>query len=193
MNSYGAKVKVLNFQDVFLAQANAFLQKNRSDKTAVFFYGFGSEQNKAILALDGAVSIPGILYGDGALNIPALDEKKAEIAQSLLTGSGLRVGIYEQLLAALSAVPEFAECFGGKIVIVENNLFLKKYPSAIPEEAAKVLYSYFQEDSTVIPDKISVYLNYYDDVDSLDDKHYFTVPLLRDAGRNFSRLPFFPL
>lgn len=192
MNSYGAKVKVLNFQDVFLAQANAFIKKNCSDKTAVFFHGFGSEQNKAILALDGAVSTPGILDCDGSLNIPALDEKKAEIAQALLAGSGFHIGIYEQLLAVLSAVPDFAERFGGKIIIAEDNLFLKKYPSAIPEEAAKALYSYFQGNATVIPDKIAVYLNYFDDVDSLDDRHYFTVPLLRDAEENFLRLPLFP-
>ena len=190
-NKNRAKVKALNFNSLFLTQANTFLKKNGGRKAAVFFRGFGREQNKAILSLEGAISATGILHRDGTLNIPALDEKKTETAESILAGDGLHVGLYEQWLAALSAMPDLAECFGGKIIIAENNLFLKKYPSAISVDAAKALYSYFQGDSTDVPNELAVYLNYYGGVDSLDDTHYFTVPLLRES-ETVSRLPFFP-
>jgi ATP-dependent DNA helicase RecQ len=184
-------VKRLDFQNRFTTHANTFLQKNGGENAAVFFRGFGRRQIEAILNFDGAVPDSGILNPDGTLNISKLESKKAKIADSLLTGSGLRVGIYEQLLAALSAVQDLATRYAGKIIIVENNLFAKKYPAVIPTEDANALYNYFQGESE-LPDELSLFLNYYGGVDSIDEKHFFTFPLSRDQKNNFEVIHLFP-
>ena len=46
-----------------------------------------------------------ILNRDGTLNLPALDARKEKTADALLAESGGCVGIYEQWIAAVSAVP----------------------------------------------------------------------------------------
>jgi ATP-dependent DNA helicase RecQ len=184
-------VKRLDFQTSFTTHANTFLQKNGGKNAAVFFRGFGRRQIEAILKFNGAVPHYGILNPDGTLNILKLDSKKAEIADFLLTGSGLRVGIYEQLLAALSAVPDFVTRYAGKIIIAENNLFAKKYPAVIPAEDANALYRYFQGNGK-LPDELAVFLNYYGGVDSIDENHFFTFPLSRDLKADSEVLPLFP-
>ncbi len=80
----GTKVKVLNFQDFFRTQLNAFLQQNGGAKTAVFFRGFGPRQNADILSLDAALSPAGILNSDGTLNLAGLDARGKKIADDLL-------------------------------------------------------------------------------------------------------------
>ena len=187
----GTKVKALNFQEYFHTQLNAFLQKNGGRKTAVFFRGFGPRQNEEILSLDEALAPAGILNRDGTLNLTALDARKKETAEELLADEEPRVGIFEQWIAAVSAVPDLAKRCDKKIVIAENNLFCGRFPAAIPEDKAKALYSFFQEESVEAPDgDLAVFLNYYGDVDSPDETHYFTAPVRRNA--DFLELPFFP-
>jgi ATP-dependent DNA helicase RecQ len=183
-------VKALKFQEYFQKQLNAFLKQNGSKNTAVFFRGFGRIQNQQILSLDGALFPEGILSRDGSLMPEMLDARKAETADDLLHGSGLRVGIYEQWIAACDAVPDLAERYGGTIIVAENNLFTGRYPAAISMEKAKALYAYLQSETPVVPEGLSVFLKYYGDVDSLDETHYFTAPVLRDTD-NFRVLPFF--
>lgn len=183
-------MKRLDFQTSFTKLANTLLQKNGGEKAAVFFRGFGRRQIEAILNFDCAVPDSGILNPDGTLSISRLESKKAEVADFILTGSGLQVGVYEQLLAALSAVPDFVNRYDGKIIIAENNLFSKKYPAVIPAEDANALYSYFQGDSE-LPDELSVFLHYYGGVDSIDEKHFFTFPLSRDLKTDSEVLPLF--
>ena len=186
-------MKRLNFQDYFRTQMNAFLQQHGGEKTAVFFRGFGRRQNAEILSLDGALSPDGILNRDGSLNLLALDARKEETAKDLLSGKNLRVGIYEQWLAALSAMPDLPDRYDGKVVIADNNLFFKHFPSAIPMDAAKALYSYFQTESIGISPELAPFLNFYGDVVSLDETHYFTAPLDRTVEEGMEKLPLFPV
>ena len=158
----------------------------------MFFRGFGPKQNAEVFSHNGALSPADILNQDGTLNLAALDAQKAETANDLLTGKGLRVGVYEQWIAALSVVPNLAERYDGKIIIAEDNLFAERFPSAIPADAAKALYMYFQTESAETPSDLAVFLNYYGDVESLDETHYFMAPLNRDAEGDFLKLPLFP-
>ncbi len=185
-------MKALNFQEYFRTQLNAFLKQNGGEQSAVFFRGFGPLQNAEILSLDAALCPEGILNRDGTLNLPALDARKEKTADALLAESGGYVGIYEQWIAAVSAVPNLAARFRGRIVVAEDNLFSGRFPAAIPAKEAKALYSYFQADSTEAPDIPDVFPAYYGDVDSPDETHYFTAPVNRDAEKNFRKLPFFP-
>ena len=187
----GTKVKALKFQEYFQEQLNAFLKQNGGENTVVFFRGFGRLQNERILSLDGALFPEGILSRDGSLIPETLDARKAETADNLLHGGGLRVGIYEQWIAACNAVPDLAGRYGGTIVVAENNLFAGRYPAAISTEKAKALYSFFQSEVPGVPEGLAVFLKYYGDVDSLDETHYFTAPVRRDAD-GFRILPFFP-
>ena len=184
-------MKALKFQEYFQKQLNAFLKQNGGEHTTVFFRGFGRLQNEQILSLDGALLPDGILSRDGSLIPETLDARTAETANDLLHGSGLRIGIYEQWIAACQAVPDLAERYDGTIVVAENNLFANRYPSAISQEKAKALYSYFQSEVPGIPEGLSVFLKYYGDVESLDETHYFTAPVKRDDDK-FRILPFFP-
>ncbi len=183
-------MKKLKFETYFREQLEAFLNENSAGKTAVFFRGFGSAQNREILSRSDALLTDGTLGRDGALNLSAVDARKAEIAEKLVSGS-FHIGLYEQLFAALAAVPDLLNRCGGKIVIAENNLFSGYYPAAVPKDAAKALYEYFQDERAGEPEGLSVYLRYYSDVSSPDETHMFLAPMSRSTLEKVPIIPFF--
>ncbi len=189
--NHSNKGENMKFQDLFRTQLKLFLTENQGEEAAVFFKGFGRLQNREILSCGSLPATDGILNGDGTLNLPALEAKNQEMAQALLSRQ-FRIGVYEQLIAMLSAVPDLADRYGEKIIIAENNLFSGVYPAAIPAEAAKRLYDYFQDETPDLPEEIRPFLNYYGDVLSLDEEHYFTAPVRRDPGKKAETVPFFP-
>lgn len=182
----------MKFQDLFRTQLKTFLEENRQEKTVVFFKGFGRFQNTAILSCGESLSAANdILNQDGTLNLPALETTKKETTEKLLSASGFRIGIYEQFIAMLNAAPDFISRYDGKIIIVVNNLFSRHYPSAVPLEIVKKLYSFFQQETIAVPDELTMYLNYYGDVVSLDETHYFTAPINCDMDAELKVIPFF--
>ncbi len=181
----------MKFQNYFGTELQLFLENNRKENTVVFFKGFGRMQNQVVLSCPEALSPDGILNQDGTLNLPALEAKKDGLAAQLLAEQGFRVGLYEQLLAVLRADPDFFNRYSGEIRIAENNLFFDHYPAAISSEAVQKLYHYFQGETADIPEELAVYLNYYGDVASPDEAHYFTAPFNRYADEKLPVFPFF--
>lgn len=182
----------MKFQDLFCTQLKTFLENNRQENTVVFFKGFGRLQNRAILSGSDSLLPPdAILNQDGTLNLPEMETQKEQMADALLSGKNFYVGIYEQFIALSASVPDLLSRYGGRVVIVENNLFSHCFPSAVPLEAVKELYSFFQQDTADCPNELKTYLNYYGEVVSLDDTHYFTAPVNRDIDKNLNVIPFF--
>jgi len=183
-------VKSLKFEDFFHERLNAFRNEHREEDGTFFFRGFGPAQNAEILSCPEALPPRGIGNPDGTLNLPALGEKRKEAAEGLLSGKGFRVGVYEQLLAALSAEPELlGRC--GRVAVVDNNLFSSYYPAAIPADDAERLYRYFQGEDAAPSAGLAVFLDYYGDAFSPDEKHLFTAPLDRCSDEGLKVLPFF--
>lgn len=182
----------MKFQDLFGTQLEAFVKANGKGRTAIFFRGFGRLQNKTILARKDALSAENIGNADGTLNIPAMDAARENLAEALLSSQGVCVALYEELIAMLSVVPDLAQQYSGRIVIADNNLFQNCFPAAIANGTAATLYSYFQSETPDVPAELAAYLNYYGDVVSLDETHYFTSPLRRDAMEAAAEIvPFF--
>ncbi len=184
-------MKKLKFQDLFHTRLQQFLQKNQKEKTVLFFRGFGRLQNAEILSCSESLYADGILNPDATLNLAALEAKKAETAKDLISSSGFRVGIYEQFLAAISEDPELMRHYNGTVEIVDDNLFSGHYVSAVPNEDARSLYEYFQKETDSVPDNLAVYFNYYGDVVSVDETHYFLAPFDRCTDEKLKIVPFF--
>ena len=190
MNSKGEK---MNFQDLFLARLETLLGRYRKDKRAVFFKGFSKAQNRAILSGDDALACEGLLLPDGSLSIPALEAGGGKMADRFLAGGAVFcTGVYEQLIRLSRAVPDLQDRCGGRIIVVENNLFEGGFPAAVPAEDARRLYDFFQGDSQDVPEGLEPCLNYYGQAVSLDENRCFLFPLDRSRDEKTETVPFFP-
>ncbi len=183
----------MTVQSDFQVRFREWTDRFRAERAALFFRGFSPAQNRALLSCPESGGWGEKLLGPGgALDIPALEAQKGELARSLSRpAEGPFVGIYEQLTAALSAEPGFAALRGGRVVVVENNLFSRRCPAAVPAPAARELCAYFRGESADAQPELRPYLNYYGEAVSPDDRHYFAACLDRDTDEKFESVPFY--
>ncbi len=192
-SEFNSKGEKMNFQDVFQTRLDELFRHYRGEKCAVFFKGFSKAQNRAILSGEEALACEGLLGSDGSLSIPALEAGGKTMADRFLSaGQAFCTGVYEQLIALHRFAPDLEEAYGGKIVVIVNNLFPHGCPCVIPPEEVRRLYDFFQSDSQDVPEGLEPYLNYYGQAASLDESHYFLFPLDRSRGGRAETAPFFP-
>lgn len=183
----------MNFQELFLVRLETLLDRYRKEKCAVFFKGFSKAQNRAILSREDALACEGLLLPDGSLSIPALEAGGGKMADRFPAGGRtFCTGVYEQLIRLFRAAPDLQDRCGGRIAVVENNLFPGGFPSAVPAEDARRLYDFFQSDSQDVPEGLGPYLNYYAQAVSLDESRCLLFPLDRCKDEKTEVVPFFP-
>ena len=179
----------MTFQEDFEKRFRRLTDRFRAEKAALFFRGFSPGQNRTILSFSGTEDL---LHSDGTLDVPSLEAGKEELARRLCRpGAKLFTGVYEQWIAVLAAAPDFKSRWGGKIAVVENNLFSHRYPAAIPPQAARALCAYFRGESPDAPQQAEPYLRYYGEAVSPDDRHFFLAYLDRHTDEKLEAVPFY--
>ncbi len=182
----------MTFKEDFKERIQKLFRRYEGEKAALFFRGFSACQDRIILSSGTGFPRKGLLGEDGTIHIETLEKGKGDLARFLSQpAEGLFAGIYEELIAALSVQPSFPQSRGGKILVVENNLFSGRFPSALPEKAAGDLCAFFRGESASAPPEVEPYLNYYGECVSPDDRHYFLSFLDRHTDEGFPVIPFY--
>ena len=150
--------------------------KNVSGPAIVFYKGITLTEYGILTEHYPPVHQGAYLSEHGVDLVRMRKEAKAILQSVLSLGSGIHIGLYEQLLV-LPPLESIRSFYDGKILIVENNLYNKMYPCTITPELRDYVAAYYdflqdEEDPKEEPEIVKTLSDFYTNVVQ-SDGHFF--------------------
>lgn len=162
---------------VFRKTINNLVEEYRYTKTLLLFQGVGRLLAHAVLENEHSIPAPnqGWFDSEDNLDLSKLAEASKHTFKCISASDDVVVGVYEQIMPIRGSL---AELYDGKIVMVRNNLFSEKVPSAASPkyltEFKKML-----DNSDYGNDEVHITSKFYADV--VDMEAYYLVTPIQSA------------
>ena len=182
----------MNTQKYFEQHAEELIAHWAGKNAVLFFRGFVPKNVRWLAQREDAL-LPSeqILNEDGTVSIAKIHAARRKLIQRLmLLENGVKVGIYEEMIAILQTVQDPNAMFDAEFVVVDNNAFPAYVPSCIPAEDAEALYKAYETEKTELEPRAEVLSHYYASVRILD-KRYYVALFNRHKEENILCVPFY--
>lgn len=178
-------------QEYFERHTEEIVSQWAGKNAVLFFRGFVPGNVRWLVQREDSI-LPAeqILNDDGTISIAKIDAARRKLVQNLMVQEGVRVGIYEEMLAVLQTVPDPKTMFDTEFVVVDNNAFPSYVPSCIPSQDAEALFSAYESEKTEFAPEAEILSHYYASVRTLDNRCYVTL-FNRHKGENIRCIPFY--
>lgn len=178
-------------QEYFERHTEEIISQWAGKNAVLFFRGFVPGNVRWLVQReDSLLPAEQILNDDGTISIARIDAARRKLVQNLMVQEGVRVGIYEEMLAVLQTVPDPKTMFDTEFVVVDNNAFPSYVPSCIPDQEAEALFHAYESEKTEFAPEAEILSHYYASVRTLDNRCYVTL-FNRHKGENIRCIPFY--
>ena len=160
-------------QVYFEQHAEEIIDRWAGKNVVLFFRGFVPGNVRWLAQREDAL-LPAeqILNEDGTISIVKIDAARRKLIQKLMIQEGVRVGIYEEMLAILHTVQDPKAIFDAEFIVVDNDAFPAYVPSCIPSVDAEALYQAYETEKANFTPETEVLSHYYASVRTLDNRYY---------------------
>lgn len=181
---------MISFQEYFENRVESLL-RNSDIQTFFVFRGFGVQQLHYLINHPNSILPDLSLIENGTLDLSKLEYNKKKLNKGLILADGNIIGFYEELTAILSVIKDLSASFDGKVVIVNNNLFVKTIPNCIAYDQVSNFFDYIQSDKTNEEPKMELIGRYYSDVLILNEDNVLLYPINIHKDLNLQIIDFF--
>ena len=182
---------MMKAQEYFERHTEEIISQWAGKNAVLFFRGFVPGNVRWLVQReDSLLPAEQILNDDGTISIARIDAARRKLVQNLMVQEGVRVGIYEEMLAVLQTVPDPKTMFDTEFVVVDNNAFPSYVPSCIPDQEAEALFHAYESEKTEFAPEAEILSHYYASVRTLDNRCYVTL-FNRHKGENIRCIPFY--
>ena len=182
---------IMNAQEYFEQYAEELITHYAGNNVVLFFRGFVPSNVRWLLQHKKALlTTEQILNEDGTVSIFKIDAARRKLVQDLMLQEGVRVGIYEEMLAVLHTVQDPKTMFDMEFIVVNNDAFPSYVPSCISNEDAEMLYNAYETEKTEFSPQEEILSRYYASVRTLDNRYYMSL-FNRHQGEDIRCISFY--